>query len=71
MSMQTFILQMASKMQCSLTNTHLLPAILSSFSSCVKRANSSSVIRFEPPPDAILLRDMQSIVYQKKPLSMT
>ncbi len=70
-SMQTFMLQMARIIECSETNTHLLPEILFSVISGVNASISSWVIKFEPPPAAIWLKATHKIVYHMIPFAMT
>jgi hypothetical protein len=70
-SMQTFVLQIARIMECSDTNTHLLPDVLSAIISGVNAAISSSDIKLEPPPDAIWLKATHKIVYHITPFAIT
>jgi hypothetical protein len=51
-NMHAFMAQIASTNACSETNTHLLPFTLSSYMAGVKFFISSSVIKFDPPPEA-------------------
>ena len=53
------------------TSTHLLPATLSLCVCGVKLSMSSCVMKFEPPPNMILLRDTYSIVYHKMVWAIT
>ena len=69
--MQTFVLQIVRIMECSDTNTHLLPAVLSAMVSGVNAAISSADNKFEPPPDAMRLKATHRIVYHMTPLAIT
>lgn len=70
-SMQTLVLQIVRIIECSDTNTHLLPATLSAIVSGVSAAISSGDNKFEPPPDMMRLKATHKIVYQIMPLAIT
>lgn len=61
--MHSFKLHIVSIIACSDTMTHLLPEILSLVVSGVRLASTSGVMKFEPPPEIILLTEMTSMVY--------